>query len=211
MPFIVSRREGMSMPFIVSWREGMSMPFIVSWREGMSMPFIVSWREGMSMPFIVSWREGMSMPFIVSWREGMSMPFIVSWREGMSMPFIVSWREGMSIPDRSFPGRLRFIVQLYHNVLVQPLYCRKISPDGRFFDTEELVVRVLRGFIEDSAIPPVKVEKEPPDSDYRYKLRDGTHRFYCSVAAGFSHVPAIEVKPSLLFHEPSCQHGPETR
>ena len=85
---------------------------------------------------------------------------------------------------------------------VRPLYCRKISPDGRFFYTEERVVQVLRGFIENSAIPPVEVEKEPPGSDYRYKLRDGTHRFYCSVAAGFNHVPAVEVGPSPFFHEP---------
>ena len=91
---------------------------------------------------------------------------------------------------------------------VQPLYCRKISPDGRFFDTEEQVVRILRGFIEDSAIPPVEVVKQPAGSGYRYKLHHGAHRFYCSVAVGFSCVPAIEVKPSPLFHEPPCEHRP---
>ena len=94
---------------------------------------------------------------------------------------------------------------------VRPLYCRKISPDGRFFDTKERVVQVLRGFIENSALPPVEVVKQPAGSDYLYKLYDGTHRFYCSVAAGFSHVPAVEVEPSPFFPEPRRQHGPETR
>ena len=55
---------------------------------------------------------------------------------------------------------------------------------------EKRVLKILRGFVEDSAIPPVEVERQPAGSDYPYKLHHGAHRFYCSVAAGFSHVPA---------------------
>ncbi len=66
-----------------------------------------------------------------------------------------------------------------------------------FNDSEEegtaktRVIRILRGFIADSAIPPVKIASEPAGSDYPYRLVHGTHRFYCSVAADFTHVPAI--------------------
>ena len=55
----------------------------------------------------------------------------------------------------------------------------------------ERVVRILRWFVSGKEIEPVKVVCEPPGSPYRYKLVDGAHRFYCSVAAGFSHVPAV--------------------
>jgi hypothetical protein len=68
---------------------------------------------------------------------------------------------------------------------------------GIFNDDEERsarerVVSILRGFRNGSAIPPVEVVSEPPDTDFRYKLVAGVHRFYCSLGAGFSHVPAVE-------------------
>ena len=69
---------------------------------------------------------------------------------------------------------------------------------GIFNDSAEAsaktrVVSIFRGFVADESIPPVEVVSEPSDSAYRYKLVAGAHRFYCSLAAGFSHVPAIEV------------------
>lgn len=68
---------------------------------------------------------------------------------------------------------------------------------GVFNDSEEAsarerVVSILRGFMAGAKIPPVEVVCEPPGSRYRYKLVNGTHRFYCSLAAGFSHVPAVK-------------------
>jgi hypothetical protein len=66
---------------------------------------------------------------------------------------------------------------------------------GIFNDSEgstarERVLRILRGFQLDDAIPPVEiVEGQYP---YRYKLVHGAHRFYCSLAAGFTSVPTIE-------------------
>jgi hypothetical protein len=68
---------------------------------------------------------------------------------------------------------------------------------GIFNDNEEAsakdrVVSIFRGFRTGSAIPPVEVALEPPGSRFRFKLIAGAHRFYCSLAAGFSHVPAME-------------------
>jgi hypothetical protein len=57
---------------------------------------------------------------------------------------------------------------------------------------KERVVSILRGFRTGSAIPPVGIVLEPPDSQFRYRLVAGVHRFYCFLAAGFSHVPAVE-------------------
>ena len=55
------------------------------------------------------------------------------------------------------------------------------------------VVSILRGFRENSLIPPVEVARLATGADCRFKLIHGAHRFYCGVAAGFSHVPAVEV------------------
>ena len=55
------------------------------------------------------------------------------------------------------------------------------------------VVRILRGFRDGAAIPPVEVARLPAGPPVKFKLIHGAHRFYCAVAAGFSLVPAVEV------------------
>ncbi len=56
----------------------------------------------------------------------------------------------------------------------------------------ERVVRILRGFRFDNAIPPVEIVGGQAGYLYRYKLVHGAHRLYCSLAAGFKSVPTIE-------------------
>ncbi len=58
---------------------------------------------------------------------------------------------------------------------------------------QERVVRILRGFRFDNAIPPVDLVRGQAGYPYRYKLVHGAHRLYCSLAAGFKCVPTIEV------------------
>jgi hypothetical protein len=71
-------------------------------------------------------------------------------------------------------------------------------PVGIFRDSEdgitaqERVLRILRGFRLGEAIPPVRVVECGSGSKHRYQLTDGTHRLYCSLAAGFTHVPAMK-------------------
>jgi len=55
----------------------------------------------------------------------------------------------------------------------------------------ERVVEILRGFRDGAAIPPIEVVAAASGSAHLFKLTHGTHRLYCSLAAGFSHVPAI--------------------
>jgi hypothetical protein len=57
--------------------------------------------------------------------------------------------------------------------------------------TRERVICVLRGFRAGASIPPVQivVARSTP---HMYKLTDGTHRLYCSLAAGFSNIPAVD-------------------
>ena len=56
----------------------------------------------------------------------------------------------------------------------------------------ERVVRILRGFRFDNAIPPVEIVEVQAGRPYRYNLVHGAHRFYCSLAAGFKCVPTID-------------------
>jgi hypothetical protein len=69
---------------------------------------------------------------------------------------------------------------------------------GIFNDSEEegsareRVVRILRSFRFDNAIPPVEIVEGQLGFTYRYKLVRGADRFYCSVAAGFKNVPTIK-------------------
>jgi hypothetical protein len=56
---------------------------------------------------------------------------------------------------------------------------------------EERVVRILRAFATEAALPPVEIVKTP-NGRYPFKLTDGTHRLYLSLAVGFTRVPANE-------------------
>lgn len=56
---------------------------------------------------------------------------------------------------------------------------------------KDRVVSLLRGFRENSAIPPVELLPDETGSNFGYKLAAGYHRFYCSLAAGYSRVPAV--------------------
>jgi len=57
---------------------------------------------------------------------------------------------------------------------------------------KDRVISILKGFRAGSAFPPVEIVLEPEGSKFRYKLVHGAHRFYCSLAVGFSHIPAIK-------------------
>ncbi len=67
----------------------------------------------------------------------------------------------------------------------------KDDPDtGR--TARERVVSILQGFRADAKLPHVQVRRLEPGNEHTYKLTAGAHRFYCSLAVGFSAVPAVE-------------------
>jgi hypothetical protein len=55
------------------------------------------------------------------------------------------------------------------------------------------MVNVLHAIVSRTALPPVEVE-ELSLGDYHYRLHHGAHRFFASVAVGFTHIPA-RVRP----------------
>jgi hypothetical protein len=71
---------------------------------------------------------------------------------------------------------------------------RTVPLDANGFCRDRMM-RILVGIRDDDAVPPIDVEKADP-GQRPYRLRAGAHRFYASLALGFSHVPA-EIVPRL--------------
>jgi len=56
---------------------------------------------------------------------------------------------------------------------------------------EERVIRILRAFVDEVPLPPVELVETPLDR-HPFRLTNGTHRLYLSLAVGFTHIPAVE-------------------
>lgn len=112
------------------------------------------------------------------------------WAEAGMAGFTPPSTAYLANPD-AFPDQPMFEVRIDDIGLV-----RRAPGIGIFNDDRETglsahdrVVKILRGFRSGALIPPVQVVKAKSGEDYPYKLVAGTHRLYCSLAAGFSHVP----------------------
>jgi ParB-like chromosome segregation protein Spo0J len=80
---------------------------------------------------------------------------------------------------------------------IEPPYRTPWTPkDWRGFDHDRLV-RVLSWIATDAQIEPVPMVTLPRSdflaAPYRYRICDGYHRFYASIAAGFEQLPAVIV------------------
>jgi hypothetical protein len=53
----------------------------------------------------------------------------------------------------------------------------------------ERVEKILRAFVANDALPPVELAKQA--RCHPFGLKDGAHRVYCSIAAGFTEIPAV--------------------
>jgi len=112
------------------------------------------------------------------------------WTEAGMRGFVPTFT-AYRVSQRSFPN--------VREVLIKDVGPVSRNPGvGIFNDSKsegsarERVVRILRGFRFDDAIPPVEIVKGPAGASYSYKLVHGAHRLYCSLVAGFKCVPTIE-------------------
>jgi hypothetical protein len=55
-----------------------------------------------------------------------------------------------------------------------------------------LKISILDAFFRDCPLPPVEVTTDETGR-FRYKVYNGMHRFYASIAVGFSHLPVVEI------------------
>ena len=77
-----------------------------------------------------------------------------------------------------------------------------IEPPTRNFGTpffdENRLMEIFRAFASDTPLPPIEVFVRP-DRRYRYRVRDGLHRFYASAAVGYACIPIAITHPPLEF------------
>jgi hypothetical protein len=106
------------------------------------------------------------------------------------VPLYASYR----VDPQAFPGKSVHEVRID---AVQPV--RRRLSHGVFNDDVETgllakdrVIRILRGLRTNDAMPPVEIVRISSESQYKYNLTHGAHRFYLSIAAGFTHVPAVD-------------------
>jgi hypothetical protein len=59
---------------------------------------------------------------------------------------------------------------------------------------EERTISILSAFRDGVQLPPLWVV-EMPSCPGKYRVHHGCHRYYCSAAVGFSHLPVFAEKP----------------
>lgn len=62
--------------------------------------------------------------------------------------------------------------------------------------------KIFKAIKDRAELPPIKIHEAPNDrrSEFQYEVRDGFHRFYVSIALGYSHIP-IEIVPYFNIYE----------
>jgi hypothetical protein len=91
------------------------------------------------------------------------------------------------------PSRPSFRCETNHVLIAlseieQPMRNASVTLDANGFGRDRMM-NILTGIREDHCLPPIDVEKADP-GQRPYRVRAGFHRYYASLAAGFSHVPA---------------------
>ena len=67
---------------------------------------------------------------------------------------------------------------------------------------KERAVSILRAVSLEQILTPLKADQPPHTSVFKYRVRNGYHRFYISAALGFSHLP-LSVRPYFDINAPS--------
>ena len=105
--------------------------------------------------------------------------------------WIESGMQGFEVNGTAFRS-LDDAVQVPLQNIEPPFRLVTYPKDWRGFDRSRLV-SVLNGIATGATIDPVPVSAialtEYPRSPFEYRVRNGYHRFYASIAAGFEYLP----------------------
>jgi hypothetical protein len=111
------------------------------------------------------------------------------WAEAGMLGFVPTGPSYRAGPDAG--GRPIFLA------LINEIGPVRRNPGVGIFNTNETktarqrVLCILKGFRENVAIP-IEVVDARDGYPYRFKPMNGTHRLYCSLAVGFTYVPAVQ-------------------
>ena len=115
------------------------------------------------------------------------------WQEAGMQTFVPMHRTYVSSIPSTFDEKLIEVAIENLEPLLRKGSHGVFNDNSEFGTAHDRVLRILRGFIEGAILPPVKVTRLNSSYPLRYRLIDGAHRTYCAIAAGYSHVPAVEV------------------
>ena len=59
------------------------------------------------------------------------------------------------------------------------------------------VTSILKGFRDKQTIEPIEIKPYQGGKGYKYKMYHGSHRFHCSIAVGYTHIPVVYSWASL--------------
>lgn len=65
---------------------------------------------------------------------------------------------------------------------------------GKPWFKKDRMIRIVRGLVDGNALPPIEVHVPPNLIGYSFVVKDGFHRFYGSIALGFSEIPIEEIE-----------------
>lgn len=126
--------------------------------------------------------------------EAFALP--TEWREAFSLPTEWWIEAGMDRfepgADLSYSARPQLASKLYLLAAIEPPRMGQRLRRGHGGFERDRMVAVLRDIALRKQIWPVEIT-EGASGAYLYSLHQGAHRFHASVAAGFSHIPAIIV------------------
>lgn len=103
------------------------------------------------------------------------------WAEAGMAGYIARTQSYVFSPDAEV-----FVVKIADVGPVDPIRRHKLFRD------RASVLDILQGFRLGTAMPPVEVVLAKPAYGHQYRLTNGTHRLYCSMAAGFTHIPSVQ-------------------
>jgi hypothetical protein len=115
---------------------------------------------------------------------------------GFSLPTEWWIEAGMDRFDRgedlSYADKAKLNSMLCPLATIEPPHMGQRLRRGHGGFMKDRMVSVLQDIALRREIWPIEII-EGASGDYRYRLHHGAHRFHASVAAGFSHIPAIKV------------------
>jgi hypothetical protein len=104
----------------------------------------------------------------------------------------VEWLGTAGMQDFT-PLRLSYLCESPHELIALADIARPKRDSRIVFDCNGLrrdrTMAVLAGIREDLSLPPIQVKA----GGRSYRVHNGFHRFYASLALGFSHIPAVIV------------------
>jgi hypothetical protein len=114
-----------------------------------------------------------------------------AWWYAAGMEDFVAREKSFRVDETANSGQEIFYRAIADIAPVQRKVGIPIFNNNEIATAQKRVTDILKGFREGSRIPPIKVVPLEQGA-FKFKLTAGVHRLYCSLAAGFTHVPAVE-------------------